>query len=59
MVDQEQPVELTWDEHDSFSLPSWRWQQHLNRSATESAILFSLTDRPVLQMTGLDREELA
>ena len=58
VVDQDTPIELTWDEHDSFSLPSWRWHKHRNRSATEPAILFSLTDRPVLEMTGLDREEL-
>ena len=56
-VDQDKPIELTWNEHDSFSLPSWRWHKHRNRSATEPAILFSLTDRPMLQMTGLDREE--
>ena len=58
-LDQGTPTELKWDEHDSFSLPSWRWHRHRNRSATEPAILFSLTDRPVLKMTGLDREELA
>ena len=58
-IDPEKPTELAWDEHDSFSLPSWRWHRHRNRSATEPAILFSLTDRPVLKMTGLDREELA
>jgi gentisate 1,2-dioxygenase len=57
VVDQDKPIELAWDEHDSFSLPSWRWHKHRNRSETEPAILFSLSDRPVLQMTGLDREE--
>jgi len=49
--------DLAWDEHDSFSLPSWRWHQHKNRSKTDPSILFSITDRPLLQMTGLDREE--
>ena len=57
LVDQDKPIELEWDEHDSFSLPSWRWHKHRNRSATEPAIVFSLDDRPILQMTGLDREE--
>jgi len=57
VVDQDKPTELTWDEHDSFTLPSWRWHQHKNRSKTETAILFSITDRPILRMTGLDREE--
>lgn len=50
-------TEMDWNEHDSFSLPSWRWHQHRNRSSTEPAILFSVTDRPLLEMTGLDREE--
>jgi gentisate 1,2-dioxygenase len=59
VVDQDKPTELAWSEHDSFSLPSWRWHKHQNRSLTESAILFSLDDRPILQMTGLDREEQA
>jgi gentisate 1,2-dioxygenase len=58
VIDQDKSIELAWDEHDSFNLPSWRWHKHRNRSATEPAIVFSLTDRPVLQMTGLDREEL-
>jgi gentisate 1,2-dioxygenase len=49
--------EMDWNEHDSFSLPSWRWHQHRNRSNTEPAILFSVTDRPLHEMTGLDREE--
>jgi gentisate 1,2-dioxygenase len=59
VFDQDKPLDLEWDEHDSFSLPSWRWHKHRNRSATEPAILFSLTDRPILQMMGLDREEKA
>jgi len=57
VVDRDKPLALRWEEHDSFSLPSWRWHQFRNGSTTEPAILFSLTDRPVLQMTGLDREE--
>lgn len=36
----------------------WRWHRHANLSKTEPAILFSVTDRPVLEMTGLDREEI-
>jgi gentisate 1,2-dioxygenase len=57
VVDKNSPVEMKWDEHDSFSLPSWRWHSHKNLSQTEPAILFSVTDRPLLKMTGLDREE--
>ena len=57
IVDKNSPVEMQWDEHDSFSLPAWRWHAHKNLSQTEPAILFSVTDRPLLKMTGLDRQE--
>jgi gentisate 1,2-dioxygenase len=57
VVDKNSPAEMKWDEHDSFSLPSWHWHAHKNLSPTEPAILFSVTDRPLLKMTGLDREE--
>lgn len=56
-VDRNESIALSWEERDSFSLPSWRWHRHRNLSGTEPAILFSVTDRPVLEMTGLDREE--
>ncbi len=56
-VDRDKPIELAWQEHDSFSLPPWRWHRHRNLSTTEPAILFSVSDRPVLEMTGLHREE--
>jgi gentisate 1,2-dioxygenase len=57
IVDRTNSVELQWNKHDSFTLPSWRWHAHRNLSQTEPAILFSFTDRPMLEMTGLDREE--
>jgi gentisate 1,2-dioxygenase len=42
----------------AFVIPHpWRWHAHKNLSQTEPAILFSFTDRPLLKMTGLDREE--
>ena len=57
MIDKTDAKDVQWDEHDSFSLPSWRWHAHKNLSQTEPAILFSVSDRPLLKMTGLDREE--
>lgn len=57
MIDKIEPKEMQWDEHDSFSLPSWRWHAHKNLSDKEPAILFSVSDRPLLIMTGLDRED--
>jgi gentisate 1,2-dioxygenase len=49
--------EMQWDEHDSFSLPSWHWHAHKNLSDKERAILFSVSDTPLLEMTGLARDE--
>jgi gentisate 1,2-dioxygenase len=57
VVDKHEPQEFHWTDHDSFTLPSWRWHAHKNLSQSEPAILFSVTYRPLLQMTGLDREE--
>jgi gentisate 1,2-dioxygenase len=57
VIDKREPREINWTDHDSFTLPSWRWHSHKNLSQSEPAILFSVTDRPLLKMTGLDREE--
>lgn len=46
-----------WTMGDTVVLPSWCWHHHENRSASEEAILFSVTDRPVLESLGLYREE--
>ena len=58
IVDKNTSNEMQWDSHDSFSLPSWRWHAHKNLSDKEPAILFSVSDRPLLEMTGLHREEV-
>ena len=47
---------LTWGERDCFFVPSWSWHEHRNTSS-EPAILFSVTDRPVLEGIGLYRED--
>jgi gentisate 1,2-dioxygenase len=49
--------DLAWDSHDCFFVPSKHWHRHRNASKTEPAILFSVTDRPVLDSLGLYREE--
>ena len=56
-VGRKEPIDLVWDKNDSFTLPPWRWHRYRNRSKTEPAILFSVTDKPMLEMTGLHREE--
>lgn len=49
--------DLTWGAKDCFFIPSWRWHQFKNTSRKEPAIMFSVTDRPVLESLGLYREE--
>ncbi len=51
--------ELAWDRRDCFFLPSFEWHSFKNNSKTEPAILFSVSDRPVLESLGLYREEQA
>jgi 1-hydroxy-2-naphthoate dioxygenase len=48
---------LEWERHDSFVIPNWTWHEHINRSRSEEAYLFSINDIPVLQAFGLYREE--
>ncbi len=48
---------LEWAERDCFMVPSWQWHRFENRAAGEPAILFSVSDRPVLDALRLYREE--
>jgi 1-hydroxy-2-naphthoate dioxygenase len=48
---------LEWKQHDSFVIPNWAWHEHINRSKSSEAILFSVNDIPVLNAFGLYREE--
>ena len=51
--------QLGWGAHDCFFVPSWNWHSFENKSTKEPAIIFSVTDRPVLESLGLFREEAA
>ncbi len=51
--------DFAWDAHDCFFVPSWNWHHFKNTSHKEPAIIFSVTDRPVLESLGLFREEEA
>jgi gentisate 1,2-dioxygenase len=46
---------FSWQEGDTFVLPSWTWHEHESRNG--EAVLFSYTDRPVIDAFGLYREE--
>jgi len=50
-------TELNWSTNDAFVVPNWMWHQHINKSTTDEAILFSASDMPVLAALGLYREE--
>jgi len=49
--------DLVWGAKDCFFVPPWKWHQFKNTSKKEPAIMFSVTDRPVLESLGLFREE--
>lgn len=48
---------LEWRERDCFMLPPFAWHAHENKSGTERAILFIVSDRPALEALGLYYEE--
>ena len=48
---------IEWVERDCFDVPSWQWHRFRNGSATAPAILFSVSDRPVLESLRLYREQ--
>jgi gentisate 1,2-dioxygenase len=48
---------IEWREHDCFMLPPWQWHAHQNASKHDQAILFTVSDRPVLETLGLYYEE--
>lgn len=51
------PAELTWEPGDCFVIPPWYSHEHINRSATSDAILFSISDSPIIEALGLLRTE--
>jgi gentisate 1,2-dioxygenase len=46
-----------WEQGDSFVVPVWYSHRHTNRSSADDAILFSMSDAPVLKALDLYREE--
>ncbi len=45
-----------WKKGDFFCVPPWALHEHLNASSTSEALLFSVTDIPVMEAFGLMRE---
>lgn len=48
---------MDWTTHDAFVVPNWAWHEHVNRSKTHEAILFSVNDTPIVSAFGHYREE--
>ena len=46
---------FNWSKGDTFAVPTWCWHEHA--SPLEDAVLFSFTDRPLLESLGLLRSE--
>ena len=46
-----------WEQGDSFVVPLWHSHRHMNRSSSDEAILFSMSDAPMLKALDLYREE--
>lgn len=51
-------AELDWQTRDTYCAPNWGWHQHINASKSEPAILFTITDVPILDAFGYFREEV-
>lgn len=47
-----------WEQGDCFVVPLWSWHSHQNRSNSNDAILFSVSDMPVFEALKLYREEV-
>lgn len=45
-----------WEQGDFFVLPPWLWHEHVN-TGTGNAHLFSVNDRPVMELLGLEQEQ--
>jgi gentisate 1,2-dioxygenase len=50
-------TEVIWGPRDLFVLPTWAWIEHQNNSLTSEALLFSVSDAPLLEAAHLYREE--
>jgi gentisate 1,2-dioxygenase len=50
-------VQFDWEQGDMFVIPSWAFHEHINKSNSERAILFSIQDTPTLVALGKYREE--
>lgn len=50
-------IRIEWAHGDTFVLPPLAWHEHGNDSDGADAVLFSMSDRPVLEAMGIYRED--
>jgi gentisate 1,2-dioxygenase len=50
-------IRFDWEKNDIFVVPKWAFHEHVNRSRSDDACLFSYNDQPVMRSLGLYREE--
>ena len=48
---------LDWSKGDTFVLPAWAFHEHGCNSNDDDAVLFSMSDLPIIEAMGLYREE--
>ena len=48
---------LDWSFGDTFVVPAWSVHEHANESGTDDAVLFSMSDLPLVEAMRLYREE--
>ena len=50
-----EPSKIVWRQNDTFSVPAWSKVSHTCSESSSDALLFALTDRPVVESLGLYR----
>lgn len=50
-------VRLEWEENDVFVVPNWMWRHHVNGSPDREAVLYSVSDLPIIKRGGLFRQQ--
>jgi gentisate 1,2-dioxygenase len=50
---------LEWGENDLIVVPTWAWHEHVNLDAHDDAVLYCVSDEPVMKKLGLYKEQTA
>ena len=50
-------LRIDWGKHDVFCVPAGTWHEHANADSDDDAVLFSISDLPVVEAVNYAREE--